>query len=544
MSYTKQEFKKGNVLLASELNAMDEQIYKNSVGKVNLPTDENGNVLVGKKEQILMSNGDGTTQWADSVSFDGGSNDGIPFQKRGKLVQFKPAIGSELKCVSTINPTVDGVSKISITRCGKNLVNITNNPTNTGAPPNNPSNIDVRHLLGDEGLYLTGQALLSPIGTIARIRAEFIKADGSKYGLQGNDVADGTTDISKITPIDPFPTETTSAYFAFFRGGATTQYGYSNVQIEVGDTMTDYEPYSGDTYEVNLGRTVYGGSFDWTTGELAITHELVDGVVTEKAEKETVTLESKNIYALSTASGINTIYSNCGETIVSGYTGTTGGVINSETIVTLKYKEKNLLAIGDSITQQGKFLTSLQSYVPFALMDNQGIGGSTVIKRGQNSDGCILIDSLETNVKNADVITIGYGTNDTNYIKSNTTWSVGELAEYGSEFDKNSFYGAYQYVVEKVLTWNSTARIILIVPASSMIIDSDTMTYTEKRTLMDSVAQAVRDVANYYSLDYVDLYYKSGMNEFNRLIYAPDGVHPQEEFGDITARKLIPILLY
>ena len=56
--------------------------------------------------------------------------------------------------------------------------------------------------------------------------------------------------------------------------GVTTT--YNNVQFELGSTATAYEPYEGDTFNTELGRTVYGGSLDLTTGELKITHAYVD----------------------------------------------------------------------------------------------------------------------------------------------------------------------------------------------------------------------------------------------------------------------------
>ena len=211
-------------------------------------------------------------------------------------------------------------------------------------------------------------------------------------------------------------------------------------------------------------------------------------------------------------------------------------------IISDKFQDKTWLALGDSITKQGNYITSLKSYMPFGTIDNQGIGGSTITNINNSaSSGCLLIDTLEENVKSADVITIAYGTNDSNYIKNKTTWSIGELSDYGLEFDLTTFYGAYQYVIEKILSWNPTVKIVPIVPAWSMIVDSNTMTKAEIRALKDAVAQAVRDVANYYGYKYIDLYHDSGMNEFNRVTYAPDGVHPASEFGDITARLMIPV---
>lgn len=49
-----------------------------------------------------------------------------------------------------------------------------------------------------------------------------------------------------------------------------------DIQIELGSTATAYEPYEGDTFNTELGRTVYGGTLDLTTGELTITHAYED----------------------------------------------------------------------------------------------------------------------------------------------------------------------------------------------------------------------------------------------------------------------------
>ena len=48
------------------------------------------------------------------------------------------------------------------------------------------------------------------------------------------------------------------------------------IQIELGSTMTDYEPYQGNTYPISLGQTVYGGTLDVVSGVLTIDKALVD----------------------------------------------------------------------------------------------------------------------------------------------------------------------------------------------------------------------------------------------------------------------------
>ena len=47
-----------------------------------------------------------------------------------------------------------------------------------------------------------------------------------------------------------------------------------------GSTAVDFEPYKGGTFNIDLGQTVYGGTFNWKTGELTIDRETLvfDGV--------------------------------------------------------------------------------------------------------------------------------------------------------------------------------------------------------------------------------------------------------------------------
>lgn len=47
------------------------------------------------------------------------------------------------------------------------------------------------------------------------------------------------------------------------------------VQIECGDVATSYEPYMGKTITAELGQTVYGGTYNWETGELTLDKALV-----------------------------------------------------------------------------------------------------------------------------------------------------------------------------------------------------------------------------------------------------------------------------
>lgn len=74
-------------------------------------------------------------------------------------------------------------------------------------------------------------------------------------------------------------TFTADAPFKISIAGSTEGANYGTysykLQLEVGTTATEYEPYRGDEITFDLGQTVYGGNLDWNTGLLTVTHEYI-----------------------------------------------------------------------------------------------------------------------------------------------------------------------------------------------------------------------------------------------------------------------------
>jgi hypothetical protein len=62
-------------------------------------------------------------------------------------------------------------------------------------------------------------------------------------------------------------------YIKWTYGGPGTYY-IKDVQLSFVDDK--YEPYRGDTFTLNLGQTVYGGSLDWKTGVLTVGYGIQD----------------------------------------------------------------------------------------------------------------------------------------------------------------------------------------------------------------------------------------------------------------------------
>jgi hypothetical protein len=65
-----------------------------------------------------------------------------------------------------------------------------------------------------------------------------------------------------------------NAYYSFriYVNSGTNVDTIVSPQIEAGTVATAYEPYEAETITAELPETVYGGSPDWATGELTITH--------------------------------------------------------------------------------------------------------------------------------------------------------------------------------------------------------------------------------------------------------------------------------
>ena len=64
------------------------------------------------------------------------------------------------------------------------------------------------------------------------------------------------------------PANATSVRFGGWGWGGEVE--LSDIQLSLGSTATAYEPYAGNTYTIQLGDTVYGGTLDVTQGKLTV----------------------------------------------------------------------------------------------------------------------------------------------------------------------------------------------------------------------------------------------------------------------------------
>lgn len=212
------------------------------------------------------------------------------------------------------------------------------------------------------------------------------------------------------------------------------------------------------------------------------------------------------------------------------------------------WQGKKWVSQGDSIT----FRNIWQPYVIASLGLNHvnlGIGSTCMINAGptpMSSDD--RIDAIIA--ENPDVVTLLAGANDLVYIEGAVnTGNIVPGAGIGdkTEFDKSLasknkllFYGAYSYVIERLLTWKPTLRIFILGTTWAHNGGSAVNTLHTYKEFAD----ASKEIAIHYGLTYVDTYANVGFNKFTmgnapNNVYSLDRIHPNDAGGRRMATIVI-----
>ena len=112
-------------------------------------------------------------------------------------------------------------------------------------------------------------------------------AAGAMYWGQSNYI-DGQTIVAGRNTLAVTVQE--DGYYAFWIYGTDINAAdYSNAQVELGTTVSDYEPYAGNIYNISFpagAGTVYGGTLNATTGVLAVDKKLANDFSTTQMARQ------------------------------------------------------------------------------------------------------------------------------------------------------------------------------------------------------------------------------------------------------------------
>ncbi|SMC63093.1 SGNH/GDSL hydrolase family protein [Sporomusa malonica] len=196
-----------------------------------------------------------------------------------------------------------------------------------------------------------------------------------------------------------------------------------------------------------------------------------------------------------------------------------------KTIVTeSKWAGKVFVTYGDSIThydgepfnenhiEAGQIAKGYQSYMREKLgcvVVNRGSGGKTMPE-------IYGIINCATDLATFDAVTITSGAND--HLQA---VALGTLAAVGAIFNTNTFYGALQAAVEKVLTVKPSMKIYLITPVPGFF-DDTTATYGNQNKISVDFVNAIKIVGELYGCPVLDWYHTVGINPLNKSVYLGD----------------------
>lgn len=170
--------------------------------------------------------------------------------------------GTGTPAPDNIRPII-GVSECNVTRCGKNIWSY-GDVSGTRA-------VAVNDVLIPIGSYKISALVTSSDtdGTLSLIL--FACADGTNVSVRLTRDTRASETVSLTSPA------TSITFYAGRTSGSSVgdTFSFTDIQLEVG-MATNYEAYTGTTYTIQLGQTVYVCYINVTTGELTITHNYIE----------------------------------------------------------------------------------------------------------------------------------------------------------------------------------------------------------------------------------------------------------------------------
>ena len=212
------------------------------------------------------------------------------------------------------------------------------------------------------------------------------------------------------------------------------------------------------------------------------------------------------------------------------------------------YKRKAFCALGDSVTQDGKWIPYVNKEFQFETITNCGIGGTRV--SGEGSTAFWQDTRINTIPTTSDFITVMGGTNDGAAIVP-----IGDISR--DNCDTTTFVGAYNVLISKILykfnssgegyyqdidysniTRVSTTKQINILIITCGFCGNSTYAGADF-SRMENLANACIEIGKLWSIPVADIYHNTGINPITYPIYLSDNVHPNTDGGKRIASIII-----
>jgi lysophospholipase L1-like esterase len=183
--------------------------------------------------------------------------------------------------------------------------------------------------------------------------------------------------------------------------------------------------------------------------------------------------------------------------------------------------------VGDSITQQNRYVQRV-TYNTGVANHNYGVAGCTMAVNGTNTSltSQSVVERVtgingNTAIPDAQIWTLEAGVND---------WYYNSPLGTITDTVNTTFYGAYNLTIQNILGRPNHPKLILFTLLQSNRDNQNNTASTPYKT--SDINTAIIALANKYSLPYVDLWNKGGLNQLNISAATNpttiDGIHPND----------------
>ena len=219
---------------------------------------------------------------------------------------------------------------------------------------------------------------------------------------------------------------------------------------------------------------------------------------------------------------------------------TSNSVTISEAVKTkLKYSsdyvhllDEKVAFYGDSTTWYAGWIRMIQDVTGIKPYINGYSGASITTKHSDNT----LTDDTRINQllsSDSEIIIINGGLNDSNGVE------LGDTADFkvslGNE-DKSTFYGAYSYIIKKILTEKPNVKLILWTTSFWNYNNSNDGSFPNNSL---DYARATKDVAEYFGITVADVRQNMQANWYTNDIYLSDNIHHSFRGDEAVARTIL-----
>ena len=214
------------------------------------------------------------------------------------------------------------------------------------------------------------------------------------------------------------------------------------------------------------------------------------------------------------------------------------------------YDDKDGVLAGDSIAwntgqeQNGETLIGYDGYINSKLsprsLQNIAVSGRSMTDGTSNGVGTVTT-VLESTIdfSTVDFFICNAGTND---FKLNAP--IGTIQPYGSVFDRNTYMGAYQTVIEYLLSKNNKMEILIMTPTQRNNGGYTAETTNTAGHKLEDYRNAGKQLSAKYSTKLIDLYADSGINQLNIGTFTYDGLHLNNNGYNKAGELIVKSMLY